>query len=183
MVDSLPLRINPEMLSEIAMGLGTPVEIAYKYGLTELEFMQLSGHKWFERAVEERRAQLEAEGFTPRAKFANMAEDLLTHCYRQALVSNSLSLALDVAKYLTKVGGLEPQPNQQLTAAGAGFQLVINVPGTAANTPQNLTIDAHATTLTDLTEDLGAPPAAQAFTSPLTILINNQDLTESAPTQ
>lgn len=144
MADSLPLRINPEMITEIAMGLGAPVEIAKKYGLNELDFLQISGHPWFEKAVSARHQQLVDEGFTPRAKFANLAEDLMVHCYQQAKLSTSLSLALDVAKHLAKLGGLEPQPNQQNANAGAGFQLVINVPSTAGTTPQTLTINGSA---------------------------------------
>jgi len=121
-----PLQISPEMLNEFAMELGTPLEIAKKYGLSDLEFLKLSGNPWFERAVKERRAQMEAEGFTFHAKMAMMAETLLVDTWRAAQQSESVALKLEVAKHLAKLGRLEPQPNQNLVAQTGGFQLTIH---------------------------------------------------------
>lgn len=136
------LRIKPEMIAELAMGGHDPITIAEKYGYTHDDYIRFSTYAWFHRAVEAKRETLEAEGFTVQNKMAGLAEDLLMDAYEAAVKSDSVQNKLDVAKYLAKIGGLEPQPGAALVSGG-GFQLTINIPP-SNNSPTQHTIKLNA---------------------------------------
>lgn len=120
-------QLQAEMILEIAMGLTPPLAVAEKYGYSQDEYLKMAGYPWFHRQIDEAKKKLESEGYTFRAKMAAMAEDLLVSAYQQAKKSVSAETQLDVAKYLSKVSGLEPTAGQPVAAAG--FSISINFSG------------------------------------------------------
>lgn len=132
------------MLSDIAAGVGDPLSIAHTYGFDTDAYMRLATQDWYHRAIAEKRAQLEAEGFTFKAKMGMLAEELLVDVYQAAKLTDSVANKLDVAKYLTKISGLEPQPGAVNQTSG-GFSVTINfptVPSSPNAQPQSITIEA-----------------------------------------
>lgn len=131
-----------DMIYEIAMGVGTPLEIARRHGYTDADFIILNAYKWFERAVQAARTELESAGFTFERKMAMLAEDLMIACYHAARAPDThVSTKLDVAKQLAKLGRLEPNPTLAAAAqaAGAGFSISINF--SPARAGASLTLD------------------------------------------
>jgi hypothetical protein len=122
-------RVPPEMVVEIAFGLEAPTEVAARFGFSASDYQELSTQTWFRKQLEEKRAELAAQGWTFRSKMGVLAEDLLTDAYVAAKVSESATVKLEVAKYLTKVADLEPKDKFQSTAGG-GFMININLGNT-----------------------------------------------------
>jgi len=153
-----PLRVPPEMISEMAMGMGSQLECAKRHGYTDLEFLQLCTYPWFTRAVEEEKAKLESEGFTFHNKMAKMAESLLIETYEAAIKSDSVSLKLEVAKHLAKLGRLEPQPNQPALQQVGGFQLTIHFSKPPEGyEDKTVTLEAQATEVVEGEEGVYPP--------------------------
>ena len=145
------LELPPAMITDLAMGNSDPIAIVKKYDYTFEDYMKMATYDWFHRAVAERKTQLESEGFTAKIKFGAMAEDLLANAYRAAVVSDSVAIKLDVAKYLSKISGLEPQPNAvQLGGGGGAFQLVINFGAGQSSQQAPIVIDATAEQVEEL---------------------------------
>lgn len=149
-------QLPAEMLMEMAMGLGDPIAIASRYGYDQNDYIRMSTQPWFHREIDRLAKELEANGFTVKQKMASLAEDLLIDTYRAAKSSDSVALRLDVAKYLSKIGGLEPQPGVQ--AAGAGFSLTINLSGQNGGAWQAITIEANQPS--EYAETIDAPRAS-----------------------
>ena len=129
------------MVTEMAMGLGSAPEIAARYGINEAEFLELSSYVWYQKMLAERREQLVSEGFTFKTKMGALAEDILVDAYRLAMLSDSVQNKLDVGKYLTKIAGLEPMPNQ-LVNPGGGFSINIVLPQIGTTPQRIVTIEA-----------------------------------------
>jgi hypothetical protein len=123
------LDVKPELIIDVALGIHPLPKLAAKYGMTELELMQLHTRDWFNRAVAEKKAELESAGFNFKAKMTLMAEDLLIDAYHAAKLSDAVTPKLDVAKHLAKLAGLEPQPGANLQLGNTGVQVVINFNG------------------------------------------------------
>ena len=124
-----PLRVPPEFIMELAMGVTDPYKLAKKYDITEQEYLQLHTYPWFNKAVAHQKEQLEKAGFDFHAKMKMLAEDMLVHTYHAAKLSEAVGVKLDVAKHLTKVAGLEPAQgaaNQQ--ANTPSFSITISLP-------------------------------------------------------
>lgn len=131
-------HVSTEMITEIAMDVENPVAIAQRFGYSQQEYLMLCAHPWFTRAVEEKREILKSEGMSFKTQMGSLAQDMLIQAWQAASASDSVQNKLDVAKYLTKVAGLEPQPNALALAAGAGFSLVISLPPTATAAAQTI---------------------------------------------
>lgn len=119
-------RVPPEMVVEIAFGLESPTDVALRFGYSPLEYQELCTQPWFRKQLDEKKAELASQGWTFRSKMGVLAEDLLTDVYVAAKVSESATVKLEVAKYLTKIADLEPKDKFQSTAGG-GFMININL--------------------------------------------------------
>lgn len=122
------LYISPEMVTELAMGMDPPLDIAAKYGLEPSAFHALSALDWFNDAVYRRREELARDGHTFAAKAGMMAEEMWTLTFLAAK-NGELKPAelIDAANKLTDIAGLKPKGPLQ-GQAGPAFQIVINVP-------------------------------------------------------
>lgn len=134
-------RLPAEMITELAMGIEDPFAIARRHGFTDQDYLQMTTYPWFTRAIDEKRDVLDTEGLTFKLRMGQLAEDMLVEAWKAARNSDSVQNKLDVAKYLTKVAGLEPLPNQSLVAPGAGFSLVITLPPTPLAPSQIFTLN------------------------------------------
>lgn len=144
-------QLPPQLYTDIAMGLKPSAEVFIDHGYTADDYMKASTMAWFRRACEAAKARLESEGFTFKNKMSALAEDLLVDAWRAAKVTTNLEDKLDVAKYLSKVAGLEPV-NGQVGAGGGGFSVTINIPSPTGKTePLTITATTEA--------ELSAPPA------------------------
>lgn len=123
-----PLSVKPEMIIDVALGVKTQDQICSKYGLTDLELLKLYTQEWFNKAVSEKRAELESKGFNFTAKMKMLAEDMLLDAYHAAKLSDAVTPKLDVAKQLVKVAGLEPAPNNPANNQAPGFTINISLP-------------------------------------------------------
>ena len=178
------LELPPAMITDLAMGNSDPIAIVKKYDYTFEDYMKMATYDWFHRAVAARKTPLESEGFTAKIKFGAMAEDLLANAYRAAVVSDSVAIKLDVAKYLSKISGLEPQPGIQ-AVGGAGFSVTINFPNQPAlNATPHTSDQPHSITIEGVSTQLDAEDAEE-ITLPEIREINSDltyDETESATT-
>lgn len=122
------LRVPPEMMTELALGMEDGVLVAQRYGFSAADFVVLMGQPWFTKALQIKREGLEKDGNIFRAKMSMLAEDLLMDLWAAAKTSESGGLKLDVAKLFTKLADLEPKNTQQVFAGNTGYQIVINIP-------------------------------------------------------
>jgi hypothetical protein len=128
---SLIMHYDPLMVAELAMGAEHPHEIADRYGVDEDDYEHLASQDWFQRLVAAKRTEFHEQGVLFTAKAAMMAETLLTRLFQQGM-ANVLTppLVVEVAKQLTDIGRLKPQPlSTQPSTAGSGFQINIQVNG------------------------------------------------------
>lgn len=125
---SFPL-ISDEMVSSIALGMEDELVVAARHNMSVEQYQELRAQPWFQAQVAVKRADLEKNGVTFRAKAAWMASDLLDQVYLQA-ASNDSSLAQkhEVLKTLIKAGGLEPK-DEKKEATGPTFAINIDLGG------------------------------------------------------
>jgi hypothetical protein len=128
---SLILHYSPEMVAELAMGAEHPHEIAERYGVDPTDYELLASQEWFGRLVAQKRHEFHDQGMLFVAKAGMMAEALLTRLFQQSMAGAiPPPLTVEVAKQLTDIGRLKPQPlSTQPGAAGNGFQINIQVNG------------------------------------------------------
>jgi len=128
---SVVLMFDPMMVAELAMGADSPQDIAFRYGLDEEELAHLMRQEWFERLVATKRVEFHDQGVLFTAKAGMMAEALLTRLFQQSMAGTiAAPLTVEVAKQLTDIGRLKPQPlNTTPGAAGGAFQINIQVNG------------------------------------------------------
>lgn len=121
---SFPL-ISEEMVSSIALGMEDELVIAARHNMSVEQYQELQRQPWFQVQVAAKRADLEKNGVTFKAKAAWMASDLLDQVY-MAAAGNDASLAQkhDVLKTLIKAGGLEPKDE---TKKDTGPTFAINI--------------------------------------------------------
>lgn len=131
------LKVPPEMMTELALGMEDGVLIAQRHGFSAADFAALMGQPWFMKALKAKQDDLEANGLTFRAKMGMLAEDLLIDLWMAAKQSDSASLKLDASKLFAKLADLEPKNNQQVFAGNSGYQIVINVPDNYTQTPSS----------------------------------------------
>jgi hypothetical protein len=124
-MDTSPLKIPQEMITEIAFGVKPAVWIAQQYGIVSTEFRQLEQQDWFRRAVEKKRATIKVEGVPLKTKAGIYTEDMADRVYKRLKDSDNVPLMIEFLKYMAKLAGLE-----QAAAApvvGTGFSININM--------------------------------------------------------
>jgi hypothetical protein len=122
-----PLAIPAEFITELALNIHPTPRLCAKYGLTDQDFLVLHTMEWFNRAVSDKRTELEKAGFDFKAKMKMLAEDMIVDAYHAAKLSTAVTPKLDVAKHLTKLAGLDPQPGS-FDVPGTGFTISISLP-------------------------------------------------------
>jgi hypothetical protein len=128
---SLILHYSPEMVAELAMGADDPYDIAERYGVEADDYDHLAEQDWFQRLVAQKRNEFHDTGMLFVAKAGMMAEALLTRLFQQSMAGViAAPLTVEVAKQLTDIGRLKPQPQGSTPgSAGAPFQINIQVNG------------------------------------------------------
>ncbi|TDN70424.1 hypothetical protein [Paraburkholderia sp. BL10I2N1] len=123
------LNVPAEMVAEMAKGIEDPVEIARRFGFKGARWDALVQWKPFLDAVQKKRAELEAEGWTFRAKAGLLAEMMLDDIGKIGL-SSEVPLMQKLA--LTEALVKWKEPKQSATAQqGTGFSITINLPDTS----------------------------------------------------
>jgi hypothetical protein len=143
---SVILHYDPMMVAELAMGADAPHEIAERYGVDLADFEHLSRQEWFQRLVANKRTEFHDQGVLFTAKAGMMAEALLTRLFQQSMNGSiPAPLTVEVAKQLTDIGRLKPQPlNTTPGAAGGSFQINIQVNGADVTKPEARLVPAPA---------------------------------------
>lgn len=152
---------SQQMMMEIASGLEEPEHIAQRYGYTVKQFHQMAAQPYFQQQVVHYEAELRATGVTFARKAAMLAEDLLVDAYQMAKASDDHGTVLETAKWLAKMGRLEPVTTQRAegssgNAGGAAvFQLSINLGGKK----EEFTIEGAVKEILAINSDLGVEDA------------------------
>jgi N-acetylglutamate synthase-like GNAT family acetyltransferase len=117
------------MVVEIAQGLEDPTQIAERYGLTPTQFGKIAKHRAFRLAVLAKMSELKTTGVTFKLRASVMAERLLDLLYKRATDDQAATATtLEVAKWLAKMGQLEPKEEKVGPAqVGTGFSVTINL--------------------------------------------------------
>jgi hypothetical protein len=160
---SLILHYSPEMVAELAMGADDPYDIAERYGVEADDYDHLAGQDWFARLVAQKRHEFHDTGMLFVAKAGMMAEALLTRLFQQSMAGViAAPLTVEVAKQLTDIGRLKPQPQGSTPgSAGAPFQINIQVNGSDVVRTQPALVPAPVTTAA---ADASAPSGEGAGT-------------------
>lgn len=125
---SFPL-IPEEMVASIALGMEDDLIVAARHGFSVEQWKQIEAQPWFQTQVAVKRADLEKNGVTFKAKAAWMASDLLDQVYVQVSGTDaSLAQKHDVLKTLIKAGGLEPK-DEKAQQTGPTFAINIDLGG------------------------------------------------------
>lgn len=140
----MSLGIDPELITEIALGIKPVEKVFAEYGFSDQQRIDTLRQTWFQREVINRQKELEDEGFTLSSKMKLLAEDLLVDAYKTAKASDSTSAKLEVGKYLARLADIEPKNNAGKDM-GPGFSITINVPA-VGETPQPKVIEAQRDT-------------------------------------
>lgn len=162
----LDKRIMPpqQMMLEIAAGMEHPENIAKRYGFTVAEYQAMAETPYFQQQVVHYEAELRATGVTFARKAAMLAEDLLVDAYQMAKASDDHQQVLETAKWLAKMGRLEPATTQRAESpsgnagGSAVFQLSINLGGSAPR-QETITVDAKVVEVLAVNRDLGTEDA------------------------
>lgn len=118
---SVILHYDPMMVAELAMGADHPHEIAERYGVDTVDYEHLAAQEWFARLVAQKRTEFHDQGVLFTAKAGMMAEALLTRLFQQSMAAVlPPPLMVEVAKQLTDIGRLKPQPLNTQPGQGAG---------------------------------------------------------------
>jgi hypothetical protein len=116
------------MILDLALGIHPHDKIAQKYGITEHDLLKLHTQPWFNRELGNKREELERAGFDFKAKVKFLAEDMVIDTYIAAKKSEAVGAKLDVAKHLTKLAGLEPNPALAAAQGAPTFSINISLP-------------------------------------------------------
>lgn len=175
-------NIKPEFIAELALAIRDPHELAKKHGYTEEELLRFYTYPWFNKAVADKKEEFEKAGFNFQAKMKMLAEDMIIDAYQAAKLSTAVTPKLDVAKHLTKIAGLEPQPTQNPNGStNPNFSITIALPKEYIdslhdrNTPKEITLQSenyHQVSDTDDHAIEGTPPELDTLPA-----LVNKDLT------
>jgi hypothetical protein len=122
-------QIPEEMVASIALGMEDELIVAARHGFSVETYQALSAQPWFQLQVAVKRADLEKNGVTTKAKAAWMTADLLDKAYLMAADNNaSFNQVMEAIKVFSKLGGLEPK-DQPKEATGPSFQISIDLGG------------------------------------------------------
>jgi hypothetical protein len=124
------LYFSPEMVAELALGAEHPHEIAERYGYEAEDYEHLAAQPWFAELVVRKRVELHDDGALFQHKAAMMAETLFVRLFQQSMVGAlAAPLTVEVAKQLSDIGRLKPQPANIVDRNGPPFQINIMVEG------------------------------------------------------
>lgn len=123
------LEVDPKFVLEVASGIRDPADIAQDYGYTGTQWLVLKEFGPFVKAVEAKRAELTATGYTFRMKAAVGAEELLAEVFTKAVSDDvSFHTQLEALKFMARAAGLDAPPREE-AAAGEKFSITINLGG------------------------------------------------------
>ena len=121
------LRVQPELVQEVATGLEDGLVIAQRYGFSEEEWRIIENRPDFQRAVSKVRAELEKSGQTFRMKAALLADKLMDNMFTHAMDTETpVKDKAAALQLLTRVGEREPKAYAQVNA-GPGFSITSNL--------------------------------------------------------
>ena len=167
---SLVLYYSPELVAELAMGADDPYDIAARYGMEDTHLDHLLEQDWFQRLVAQKRHEFHDTGMLFVAKAGMMAEALLTRLFQQSMAGViAAPLTVEVAKQLTDIGRLKPQPQGSTPgSAGAPFQINIQVNGSDVVTTRPALVPAPPSTIPrqDAGPSMAAPSAPTTLADP-----------------
>ena len=129
--DPPKLKHLSEWPAQFPVALAMQVEdvpaILARFEITPERFELLKPLPAFRKAVAEAQRDVREQGHTFKLKCKGIAEDFLDNLYLALQDSTvGLSTKVDVFKYLTKMGGLEPVP-VPATAASSAVAVQINI--------------------------------------------------------
>jgi len=139
MASPIPYNISPEMLTELALALEPPYTVAQRYGMTPSEYDLVEASPAFRAHVENRRTELENDGYDLKSRVKLMAEQLLIESFKDAVATGNIAHRLEVTKYFTKLAELEPKPGA-VASSNNGMMIQINIP----NAPEPITISSSS---------------------------------------
>lgn len=116
------------MIERMASGLEDPRQIALEFGFTLAQFKTLTEYEPFQRAIERKRSELDAAGFTFKHKMKAYAEVLADELYQTAISSDSTRSKLDALEYFTRAADLMPKNRESGGDAGPKFVVNISIP-------------------------------------------------------
>lgn len=123
------LDVEPRFVLQVASGIREPEELAEEFGYTAIEWLFLQKYDPFVKAVEAKKEELRASGYTFRMKAAIMAEELLENLYLKAVADDaSVHTVLETVKFTSRAAGLDA-PIRELAQAGSGFSIIIDLGG------------------------------------------------------
>lgn len=144
------LELSPRLIFDLASQMNPPEVVAQDHGLDPQwlsEFVELPHVR---RAIKDKKAELDAAGYSLVQKSRLMFEDGLADVYRKMKDPGvSLSALVETMKFLRSTAQLD-KPEQ--TVASEKFVININLGGVAQ---QPITVDIQAVEVADL----GSPPA------------------------
>lgn len=123
------IDVDAKFVLEVASGIREPAEIAEEYGYTPDQWLSLQAYQPFVKAVDAKKQELQASGYTFKMKAAVAAEDLLGDVYLKAKEDNtSFHTQLEALKFMARAAGLDA-PMKEERDIGTGFSITINLGG------------------------------------------------------
>lgn len=130
------------------VGAKLPVqEVLQDLGMTPDEFLKLADNALFKQKVKSFAKELSENGASFQMKARIQAEEMLKLNWRLAHDPDTpAATAAKIVENTVRWAGLEPKPTQTAGAqAGAGFQIVFNIPAVPEKAPQQAVIDVIPT--------------------------------------
>jgi len=166
------LDVQPKMILECAMGIEDPAVVAERYGYYGPQWEALKVFEPFTKAVEEKKVELYATGYTFKTRANILAHDLLEDIYLDAKAPDTNAhTRLEALKFLSKAGGID-QPVKELETTGNAFSITINLgqgnsvkiggntPTNGQNDQKTVENSEYCVDLDDLGQYLAAPEAS-----------------------
>jgi len=121
------IEIPPRMVLELASGIRDGADIAADYGYSVEQWVAMKAFPPIVKAVDEKKAELKASGWSFRAKCGWMAEELLEDLYTKAKDKEvSFSALLETIKFTAKAAGTDAPPKVE-ASIGNSFSININL--------------------------------------------------------
>lgn len=119
--------VPPKMLLELAVGIEDPIVVAERYGYYGNQWDELLKYEPFMKAVEAKRQELNASGYTFRTRANILAQDLLEDIYCDAKKPDANAhTRLEALKFMARAGGID-QPAKDEVDNSAQFSITINL--------------------------------------------------------
>lgn len=163
--------VPPKMLLELAVGIEDPIVVAERYGYYGNQWDELLKYEPFMKAVDAKRQELNASGYTFRTRANILANDLLEDVYHDAKqTGTNAHTRLEALKFMARAGGID-QPAKDEVDNSAQFSITINLSAgnsvkITGNTQKNEQKDVSDAEYYDVLPDLEqylASPGAPSF--------------------